>query len=402
MARPRAEDGIRARRRSDGYQEVHFAEAPGHWKGSPEQDRDQAIAWAKRNRKRIVEEYLPHHERRIPTFGEFAGGFYDEGSEWVTLQKELKRRLSAEYLPQMRGRLSLYLLPSFRDIRIDLITGADFLKVIANLKAHNRTRCPDGELSNSSKSKVLDCGKNIFAFAKLKGVITTDPLTDIHHLPSDEVRRDIFTEEELARLFPTDRSEAERVWQTQMWLAYGLTLRYSGARPSEVHALTWEDWDSEVEAFPIINAVENVTGKINDRTKTGSAKAAFLPTRAVQELKLWKHFCRDASGRALVFSFDGKTPLSTATARRHFIGACKRAGVELNGRVPYCLRHTLATEMLEVLPLDMVQELLGHSVGSNVTKASYWHPSKRRLTRSPRAQEIKRAVDEMRERDSRD
>jgi integrase len=365
-----------------------------HWFPTSETDRNAALAYAARHRRRLVDEYLRSASSPVPTFGEFAAGFYDEGSEWVRLQNSIKRRFSSEYLPQMRGRLRLYLMPALSARRMDTITGAEFLKIIADLKPSRKTA--NGELSNSAKSKVLDCGKNIFAFAKLKALIRDDPLADIHHLPSDEVRRDIFTAEELARLFPLDRAEAERVWQTQMWLAYGLTLRYSGARPSEVHALTWEDWDSEAEAFPIINSVENTTGKINDRTKTGSAKAAFLPDRAVQELLLWKHFCSDASGRALIFSFDGEIPLKTSTARRHFIGACRRAGVELNGRVPYCLRHTLATEMLEVMSLEMVQDILGHSAGSSVTKASYWHPSKRRLTRSPRARELKRAVDEMR------
>lgn len=397
MARPRADDGIRAKARPDGYFRVHFAEKPGKWHSSPELDRGKAIVWAKRNRKRLTAAAFPSEApTQVPTFGEFAYGFYDEGSEWVQLQKSIKRRFSSEYLPQMRGRLRSHLMPYLKDRRLDTINGAEFLNIIAASKPQRKTA--NGELSNSAKSKMLDCGKNIFSYAKLKGLITVDPLSDVHHLPSDEVRRDIFDEHELARLFPLDRAEAERVWQTQMWLAYNLTLRYSGSRPSEVHALAWEDWDPVTEAFAFTKAVDDKTGEIKDQTKTGSSKAAFFPKRVVQELLLWKHFCPDPSGRALVFSFDGKTPLKTATARHHFVGACRRAGVELNGRVPYCLRHTLATEMLEVLPLDMVQELLGHSVGSNVTKASYWHPSKRRLTRSPRAMEIKKAVDEMRER----
>ena len=55
MARPKNKDGIPAKVRvRDGIQTIEFAEYPGHWIISPEYNRDKAIAWAKRNRDRLI------------------------------------------------------------------------------------------------------------------------------------------------------------------------------------------------------------------------------------------------------------------------------------------------------------------------------------------------------------
>ena len=55
MARPSSKDGIRAKVRTrDGIILIHFAEYPGHWIASPEYDRARAIAWARRNRDRLI------------------------------------------------------------------------------------------------------------------------------------------------------------------------------------------------------------------------------------------------------------------------------------------------------------------------------------------------------------
>lgn len=393
MSRPTA--SIRAQDRGDGYYRVRFREL-ARWISTPCTDRASALAWAKRNRDRILSEALPGETPAQVTFGAFSQEFYASASPWVKLQSSLRRTLSAAYLPQMIGRLENYLLPRFRDTPLDSITGAEFLEWLGDLQGRDgRSTGRKGKpISNSSKNKILDCAKNIFAYAKLKRVIPEDPLRDIHHLVRDEESRAPFTSEEISRLFPIDRGEAERIWQTQMWLAYFLVLRDTGARPSEVHALRWEDWDAESEGFPIVNAVQNSTGEIKSRTKTGSVKPAYLSTRTAQEVRIWKHFCQKAAGRDLIFSMDGIKPLRTESAAKHFRGACTRAQVERKDRTPYCLRHTFATTMLEELPLAMVQQLLGHSIGSSVTKRSYYRPSKRSIMRSGR--KAKEALDEVR------
>jgi integrase len=398
MARPT--NSIRAQDRGDGLYRVRFREHT-RWFSTPCDDRESALAWARRNRDRLLSESFPgegHQEEPVPavTFGAFSRKFYDDGSPWAKLQSSLRRALSSEYLPQMRGRLENYLLPAFNDRPIDSISGLEFLEWLADLqgRAGRSTGRKGKPISNSSKNKILDCAKNIFAYAKLKRTISEDPLQDIHHLVRAEESRQPFTAEEISRLFPVDRTEAERIWQTQMWLAYFLTLRDTGARPSEIHALRWEDWDQETSGFPIVNAVQNSTGEIKNRTKTGSVKPAYLSTRTAQELRIWKHFCPQAAGRDLVFSMDGVKPLRTESAAKHFRGACIRAQVERKDRTPYCLRHTFATIMLEELPLAMVQQLLGHSIGSSVTKRSYYRPSKRSIMQSGR--KAKEAMDEVR------
>ena len=49
---------------------VNFDEYPGHWIVTPEQDRDKAIAWAKRNRDKLI-------NYSNSTMSEYCKGFYD-------------------------------------------------------------------------------------------------------------------------------------------------------------------------------------------------------------------------------------------------------------------------------------------------------------------------------------
>jgi hypothetical protein len=75
--RPRAVDGIRAKKRKDGYQMVHFEEYPEHWISTPETDRFKALAYARRNRDRLI-------NRKNHDMAFYCAGFFDPSGPWVS------------------------------------------------------------------------------------------------------------------------------------------------------------------------------------------------------------------------------------------------------------------------------------------------------------------------------
>lgn len=374
MARPKKE--IRTWKK-DGVFQVQFVEHPGHWFSSGQSSEHEALAWARRRRGELL-------SPRGITLREFAAGFYDDDSPWVRrrLAKSSKDgAFSSEFLPQHRARLKNYLLPAFGSIKLKDITRRAFDDWLLYLKGIRGGQHGAESIKNSTKNKIIDCLKHIMDEAVDRGLIDRSPIDGIRPFGRDEDSHEVFTAEELRRMFPVDRLAAEEVWLSQMWLAYFVVLRDTGIRPGELHALTWGDWMPQYGGFPVTKAIENRTGKVK-RTKTGSVKPAYLSARGIQELMIWRSVCARTAPTDLVFSFDGVTPHLTETANKHFRGALKRAGVERRKRTPYCLRHTFATDALDELPLELVQKLLGHSANSLVALRSYYHPSPDNIMRS--------------------
>ncbi|MDR2797521.1 MAG: hypothetical protein LBB80_04190 [Treponema sp.] len=81
MARPKADDGIRAKIRKDGYQTIHFEEYPGHWISTPETNREKAIKWAKRNREKLI-------NRKTHDMAFYCRDFFVPTSKWVNRMKK--------------------------------------------------------------------------------------------------------------------------------------------------------------------------------------------------------------------------------------------------------------------------------------------------------------------------
>jgi integrase len=371
---PRPRKAIRATRRKEtGLYSVQYAEDPGRWHATGQDNAADALAWAKRMRGQVL-------APKAVLFEDAARNFFADSSPWAQRELKRKRRFSSAYLPQMRGRLKRYLVGKWGETPITEITVRLFEDWILELRGVN-----DKELKNSSKNKIIDAGKIIFREFAESGLIQESPLASLVHLPpEDETPREIFTADELTKIFPVDRDLAERVWADQgkghrefgqMWLSFFVALRDTGARPAELLALSWCDWRPKDLGFAINKSVENSTGLIKSSTKTGSKKPSYLSDRGVQELLLWCAVSPHHRPSDLIWSFDGRVPPRTDSAAKHFRGVCDRAEVARGNRTPYCLRHTFATHALETLPLQVVQTLMGHSVTASTILSSYFHPS---------------------------
>jgi len=365
---PRPRKTIRARIRPSGLYQVSFPEDPGHWHSSGQDNEHDALAWARRKRGEIL----------APTpilFKDAARGFFDDDGSWARRQAGRGRTFSIEYLPQMRGRLKNYLVKEWGETPIRQITRRAFDDWVIAIP----------KIKNSTKNKIVDAALIMFREWTDLGLLPASPLDGLTHLtPSDFEARTIFTQDELKTMFPTDRSELERIWvdqgkahreHSQLWISFFIALKDTGARPAELLALSWGDWRPEECGFPIHKAAENRTGRIKPSTKTGSRKPAFLSARGVQELMLWGAVSEHAEPKDLIWSFDGRLPVHTESAAKHFRSVCKRATINRGKRTPYCLRHTFATAAIEAMPLPAVQALLGHSAKSMTALTSYFHPT---------------------------
>jgi len=128
-----------------------------------------------------------------------------------------------------------------------------------------------------------------------------------------------------------------------------LLLLRTGMRIGELLATRMRDINLQMQAITIIES-----------EKTGSGRMAYFSNDAAEALYGWL-MIRDCSQDHLFYG-QGRKPLSYSAARMIFIKYIDRAGLSHKGYTLHCLRHTLATSLLNVrVPIEVVQAVLGHT-----------------------------------------
>jgi integrase len=163
-----------------------------------------------------------------------------------------------------------------------------------------------------------------------------------------------------------------------------LTGYLTGARPNELLALRWSDF--ELPTGPATGKVSirraytwaRVRGEetpvrarlFRPKTKAG-LRTIEIPPELVVALRAWKIQC-PPSADGLVFPTDEGTPLHRSTAlKRGFYPALRRAGLRQLGMM--ALRHAHASALLLAgAPITYVQHRLGHA-NPAVTLRVYSH-----------------------------
>jgi integrase len=383
MGRPKAEDGIRARKRSyDGYIEIHLEEYPGHWLVTPERDRKKALAYARRNREQLI-------NRKTHTMAFYCRGFFNEDSPWVVRMQKKGHHYTAKYLLNRRGYVENYVIPAFGGSLPGAITRREIDNWLLDLKGDSGR-----ELAGETKNKILYTLSLIFEELRDMAVLEINPIIGIKPYDKAPLRpRGTIDRESLEKLYPASHGSLVRLWGSSMWAALMLIFNDTGSRPGEVRALTWTDIDTQKRFIPIRRGVESGTADKIKGTKTGVVKAAFLSKRTIQELDIWRSESRWSGDGDYVFTVNGKAPVTNAAIIKAFRRGLAEAGIDNKDWTPYWLRHSFGTYALETLEEAEISALMG--TGVTVLRKHYLHPDDETLYRS--AAEVQKKLDKTRE-----
>lgn len=145
-----------------------------------------------------------------------------------------------------------------------------------------------------------------------------------------------------------------------------LTLLRTGMRIGELLTTRVEDLNLREQLVQIIEAHKNRIGRV-----------VYLSSDAVGALEKWLKTRKYQS--KYVFYGHGAGPLCYEAARGIFIRYIDKAGLSHKGYTLHCLRHTYASELLNAgMPLQCLQELLGHSSIEMTRRYARLTDSKRR------------------------
>ena len=311
-------------------------------------------------------------ERRSPgTLAEFAHNFFDwDESPWIDRQRKLGYSFSRSVAQSRARHLVNYILPSFGASKLQEIKRADVEDWLVGL-SHPRT---NRKLAAQTKKHVKYTFNILMAEAERQELVAFNPIVKIEKLGTDFRRRDTFTQDDLRKLFPTDRERLEFIWSDLKWATLFHLLASTGLRSGEARALQWQHVRWERQGLIIAGAFKD-DGSLGT-TKTGDGRAVLLFEGTLQLLRAWHQTTEYRDADALIFHNGGPTqPLVREYISRSLRPAMQRAGVDFSSRnlVVHSLRHTFNTAARKSLPLEVVQELTGHS--SDQMTDHYDHPT---------------------------
>jgi integrase len=252
---------------------------------------------------------------------------------------DLVEQVSAEFIARrFRSRglkstaeaeamLANHVLPFWAGRRIGSISRHDVLTVLDKLADRGWPR---------AANKVRQLLRQLFKWAKGRGLVTTDPTEGVDKPFKEQSRDRVLTDQELAAIWT---ASADLGWP---WTPYVRLLVLLGQRRTETAAMRWSDIDLQ-------GRVWNVPA---EATKMGRARVLPLPEAAVELLEAMPRLESD-------FVFGSKL---TAFA------VMKRKLDQLSGVTGWRLhdvRRSFATGHQRLgTRLEVTEELLGHVSGS--------------------------------------
>lgn len=220
--------------------------------------------------------------------------------------------------------------------------------------------------SASHVKKVRIVLQEMFKRARQSRIIPYDP-AELLELPSSTSgKRRSLTDAERASVLAVAETHRSGLWI--------LTLLYTGMRPGETAALTWNDVDFGNNEIHVHAAKESGSNEIKG-PKT-AAGVRDIPIHAALLPKL-KEAGRGKRPFDIVFPTQAGGRQNENSLRRLWTGFKRDLdiymGAELKRNeivksvvspdlVPYCLRHTFCTDLQRAgVPLNVAKELMGHS-----------------------------------------
>lgn len=285
------------------------------------------------------------------TFRGYAKDFFIwDTCKWIKRQEARGKAVSLPMAKMRRGQLQNYLLPQFGNKRLADINPVEIENWLLDLP-----------LANNTKNHIIGTLGIILKEAERENIIQYSPVTKVDSLAKNYKRRDIFSIDELNKLFPGDLINLIKIWRTEEWAVLFLIAATTGLRRGEVCAVEWRQIVWAKNGILIDQAVK-ADGKIG-KTKSGQHRAVLISDKVKEILSHWYSVTPFNKSSDLVFyGADARTPISAATVSKQLKPALVKAGIVRGNRnlVVHSFRHTYNTYARKILPGKLLRQLVGH------------------------------------------
>ena len=259
----------------------------------------------------------PPESPAIPTLGEFANRWLDER------RAQLTAATAYDYLTILRT----HIVPSkLNEKRLDAIDDGDITRIGELRQKHTKY---GGLVSDRRVNMVIARLRTIFATARRRKIISDNPMKYVDNLREPKPDVDPLTLEEAERLLAAAPGQDRGIFTV---------LIFTGLRPNEALALSWNDVDFDREVIRVRRSINRFEGVGLPKNASSEREVDMLPNvRAVFQQQRARAQLRSE----FVFPSEAGGPLNLTNLReRNWRRLLRKTG--LRPRTLYQCRHRYA------------------------------------------------------------
>lgn len=304
----------------------------------------EAVRWGQFSWKDFFPESKQAEQEKSPaTFGEYAKLYLRS----LTIADNTKDK----YIQA----LDRYFMPELGDRQIASIRHSELLGIVADYPWQ----------TNKTRNNALTPLRGVFKLAARDGVIISSPADDIDNGKHQYPEPDPLNVDEMETVLSWVKSNRH-----EMWWNYFEFACFSGLRPSEQMALTWDYVDFNRGYCRV--ELTKIGKRVRKHTKTYKVRDVEFNERAKQALIRQKKWTLLQGGEVFKNPSTGMPFPTNQQIRRNWNAALKATGVR--HRVSYQTRHTFCTNNLEAgAKIHWVSNQMGHaSTVMTLNRYSKW------------------------------
>jgi integrase len=322
---------------------------------------------------------------KVLTFGEYAKGFWERGSEYVKNQ-DSRADITDYYIEKSEKMTANQIVPFFGNMPLDKITDKDindWLLGFRERKIEKDGKTETVSYKNTYANTVFGALNIMMGEAVRRGLLTANPCNKVRRLKNDRKEIKILTVDEVHKLFPDDY---KTVWGDKT-VAYAANRLASltGMRIGEIMGLRGE----YVFDNHIYICGQYWGGSYKPYTKTKENRSIPLIPEMIEVLReLMK-----SNGNGYVFSLEGGArPVCQSYVRRMLYRALVKIGLsetEIKQRAlsMHGWRHFVNTDLQrQGLTVQQVQGVTGHKTLEMTER--YSHLDAMQITEVLKAQSV--------------
>lgn len=238
----------------------------------------------------------------------------------------LKIRAKEKSYQDLSSRLENFILPTFKDMKMQKITITDIVTWQNNLMKIQYKRA-DGlhYYSNEYLKAIQNLLKSIFIFSVKNGYsndVQTMTFTNLYSTEQQKKEFDIWTPEEFMKFFDV-------IDDTQYKALFSI-LYFCGLRIGEAIALKWNDINFHTSEIKINKTYDWRNAKLTTPKTSNSYRSVLMPLKCAEVVKAWHTHCTQIDGYTdNVFVFGFIKPLDDNTIRRKKNSYASKAEVKI-------------------------------------------------------------------------
>jgi integrase len=182
----------------------------------------------------VVEKFLAQKDSKDRTLNEYAKTFF-VWDECLYIKRQLAKgkRFSKTNATLRRDHLTNYILSQFGKRSLSSLNRVEIENWLVSLKSIKT----GDQLSNQTKNHILYAFRTILREAEREGIIPYNCLSIVESLAVQPKTRDVFSQAELKKLFPSDLEALTKIWREVEYAYFFFILATTGLRRGECRAL---------------------------------------------------------------------------------------------------------------------------------------------------------------------